>query len=49
MLDTFDALAARYDLPRTLEEVRTMAALPELKDVEVFYGSNGIVANATRC
>ena len=25
-----------------------MATLPELKDVEVFYGSNGIVANATR-
>ena len=31
VLDTFDALAARYDLPRTLEEVRTMATLPELK------------------
>ena len=48
VLDTFDALAPRYDLPRTLEEVRAMATLPELKDVEVFYGSNGIVANATR-
>ena len=48
VLDTFDALAARYDLPRTLDEVRAMATLPELKDVEVFYGSNGIVANAMR-
>jgi SAM-dependent methyltransferase len=48
VLDTFDALSARYDLPRTLEEVRAMATLPELKDIEVFYGSNGVVANATR-
>ena len=48
VLDTFDALSAQYDEPRTLDQVRTMAALPELGEVDVFYGSNGVVANATR-
>jgi len=48
ILDTFDALSARYDAPRTLEEVRTMAMLPELEGIEASYGSNGTVVNARR-
>lgn len=49
ILDTFDALSARYDVPRTLDEVRRMVQqVPELDDIDVFYGSNGVVANARR-
>ena len=48
IMDTFDALSPRYDQPKTLEEVREMIDSPENSDVEVFYGSNGIVANITK-
>lgn len=48
VLDTFDALSAQYDEPLTLDQVRTMVVMPELDEVDVFYGSNGVVANATR-
>ena len=47
VLDTFDALSARYDLPKTLEEVRDMVENSEA-ETEVFYGSNGVVANSVR-
>lgn len=49
ILDTFDALASPIDEPRTLDEVRVMLrTLPELTDIDVSYGSTGVVANARR-
>lgn len=49
ILDTFDALSSFYDVPRTLDEIREMMlGVQCLKDVEVFYGSNGVVANAIK-
>jgi hypothetical protein len=48
ILDTFDALAPKYDLPQTLEEVRRWFGKRGLLDVEVEPGSNGIVANAIK-
>jgi SAM-dependent methyltransferase len=48
IMDTFDALGARYDSPKTLEEVRAMVTLPDAEKIEVFKGSNGVVANVTK-
>jgi len=48
VLDTFDALGAAYDKPKTLREVERMIAAPDNDTVEVFYGSNGIVANVRK-
>ena len=47
IMDTFDALGARYDQPKTLEEVQAMVNSPEA-ETDVFYGSNGVVANSVR-
>ena len=44
-MDTFDALAAYYDYPKTINEVQEMIDSVENAEREVFYGSNGIVAN----
>lgn len=48
ILDTFDALSATYDQPKTLDEVRAMIASSENASEKTSYGSNGIVANVTR-
>jgi SAM-dependent methyltransferase len=48
VMDTFDALGAKYDFPKTLDEVREMMSFDNACDIEVFYGSNGIVGNATK-
>ncbi|MHB8694523.1 MAG: methyltransferase domain-containing protein [Solirubrobacteraceae bacterium] len=48
VLDTFDALSARYDHPQTAEAVREWFSAAELEEVDVRYGGNGIVANGTR-
>lgn len=48
IMDTFDALGARYDWPKTLEEVRTMTNSSRNAVLDVFYGGNGVVANATK-
>lgn len=45
IMDTFDALGARYDFPKTIEEVHQMISSPENGETDVFYGSNGIVVN----
>ena len=45
ILDTFDALAPKYDFPKTREEVLKMVAAEDNKEADVFYGSNGVVAN----
>ena len=48
ILDTFDALAPAYDFPKTLEEVKKMIGNDNNASEEVFYGSNGVVANVTK-
>lgn len=45
IMNTFDALGARYDYPVSLEEMRSLVASPDNEEVEVFLGSNGVVAN----
>lgn len=48
IMDTFDALGAKFDQPRTLDEVRLMVEHPLNAELQVFYGSNGVVANVTK-
>lgn len=49
VMDTFDALSPAYDIPKTIKEVRNwFSKHPDLGEVRVFYGSNGIVGNATK-
>ena len=49
IMDTFDALSPEHDHPAKIQEVkRWLVEHSELTDVEVFYGSNGIVANARK-
>jgi SAM-dependent methyltransferase len=47
-LDTFDALAPKYDRPQSLEDVRAWCERLDLEDVDVHYGGNGIEINARR-
>lgn len=47
-MDTFDALGARYDRPKTLKQVERLVESRENESTEVFYGSNGIVANIAK-
>jgi SAM-dependent methyltransferase len=46
VLDTFDALASRYDKPQSLAEVQGWCHEAALRDVSVRYGGNGILINA---
>jgi hypothetical protein len=48
ILDTFDALASKYDIPQTLDEVSDWFRQAGLSNVRVERGSNGIVGNATK-
>ena len=48
IMNTFDALGARYDFPMSPEEVRAMVDHAANDEVEVFYGSNGVVANVRK-
>lgn len=48
ILDTFDALAPKYDQPQTLEEVASWFRQAGLSNVRVEPGSNGIVGNAVK-
>jgi hypothetical protein len=47
IMDTFDALSATYDTPKTLEEVREMVEVDNTghEKFEIFYGSTGVVVN----
>jgi SAM-dependent methyltransferase len=45
IMDTFDALGAAYDFPKTLAEMKQMVDRPDAEEIDVFYGSNGVVAN----
>jgi SAM-dependent methyltransferase len=48
ILDTFDALSARFDLPQTLDQVESWLMEAGLKDVQVRPGGNGILGTARR-
>ena len=48
ILDTYDALSARYDYPQTVEEVRTWFEAAGLSSFDVRPGGNGILGNAVR-
>jgi SAM-dependent methyltransferase len=47
ILNTFDALGARYDQPLTAREVEAMVRGPG-REVQVSHGANGVVANITK-
>ena len=48
IMDTFDSMAAKYDQPLSLEVLKEMTKTHDHKELEVFYGSNGVVVNVTR-
>ena len=48
IMDTFDSMAAKYDQPLSLKVLKEMTKTHEHKELEVFYGSNGVVVNLTR-
>jgi SAM-dependent methyltransferase len=48
IMNTFDALGARYDFPMNPAEVRDMVSDPTAMDVNVYYGGNGVVANVRK-
>lgn len=48
IMDTFDALAAKYDIPVTLKEVRQWFENAGYQNYEVFEGGNGIVGNGMK-
>jgi SAM-dependent methyltransferase len=48
VLDTFDALAPRYDKPQTVESVASWCTEAGLVDVDVRSGGNGVLVNARR-
>lgn len=45
ILDTFDALSANYDYPKTKREFEIMVSSVINSECEIFFGSNGLVAN----
>ena len=48
VMDTFDALSPKYDIPKTLKDVENWANKALLEDVSIFLGSNGIVINGSK-
>jgi len=48
ILDTFDALSAKYDLPATLDEVRAWFGGAGFREAEVREGGNGVVGNGVK-
>jgi ubiquinone/menaquinone biosynthesis C-methylase UbiE len=45
ILDTFDALSASYDIPKTVDEVKKMVGKDTSQTTEVYLGGNGVIAN----
>lgn len=45
VMDTFDALAAKNDFPQRRKDIEMWCNEPCVTDVDIFFGSNGIVAN----
>jgi SAM-dependent methyltransferase len=48
VMDTFDALAPRYDIPASLEEVRSWFVEAGFTEFEVREGGNGVVGNGIK-
>ena len=48
IMDTFDALGARYDIPVTLSELRKLSKALPLDDIQVRLGGNGVILNGIR-
>lgn len=48
IMDTFDALAPVYDIPATITEFSNWFELNELENIDIHYGGNGLVGNATK-
>jgi len=48
ILDTFDALAPRYDKPQTVETLERWCSEAGLEKIRVRYGGNGVLVNARR-
>lgn len=48
ILDTFNSLSPKYDQPQTMGDLRSWFDESKLSDIEVRYGSNGIVGTARR-
>ena len=48
IMDTFDALAAKYDIPATKNDVHTWLQGCGYSEYEVFEGGNGLVANGVK-
>ena len=48
IMDTFDALGATYDQPKKIDEIQNIIKSDENEFTEIFYGSNGIVANVKK-
>lgn len=48
IMDTFDALAPKYDIPASLDEVRRWFEDRGLAEIEVREGGNGVVGNARK-
>jgi SAM-dependent methyltransferase len=48
ILDTFNSLSPKYDQPQTIGDLRSWFEEVKLSDVDVHYGSNGIVGTARK-
>ncbi len=48
ILDTFDMYSPEHDHPQTISEIESWFKKEEFKDIEIFYGDNGVVARATK-
>lgn len=48
IMNTFDALSPTYDFPQTKDSVTSWCEKAPFKEFEVFFGSNGIVANGVK-
>jgi SAM-dependent methyltransferase len=48
ILDTFNSLSPRYDQPQTIGDIRSWFEEVKLSDIDVHYGSNGIVGTARK-
>ena len=48
IMDTFDALGAKYDYPTSVKEITTLAKSLKIKSYKVKKGGNGVIFNAVK-
>lgn len=48
VLDTFDWYSPSFDFPQSLEDIQGYYEQNDFKDVEVFYGSNGVIGRGVK-